>query len=367
MKILLSGSYTFRAENYSELLLPAFKKACGQLGQAFVSQGHTVITSTSISTEYEYADRYVLEGIENWLDGARKARVEVYAPEGATLADQLRTIACEPGEAMGEFINRYKKLGPLVQPIPFQMNWQTGQAAAVSHSDVVIVVGGGEGAATIIALAAAMTKPVIGVPQFGGIGQKYFTAVNRTQMDTMRFSDETKKVIEFWTDNSSLAYITFAERLRKKSGTAVLLPAYIGIAILAVVLCCIWAVLYQRGFSTGHWLRLIPLSCCAGLLGWALSFGHNMADYVQQYSDTNNSPLVERAVKEFLTVLILSVIYGFLACEASGFYGTSIDHLHSDNLEELARGISIIAAGVGLLSAEAYTRLRKRLSGAGIG
>jgi hypothetical protein len=360
VKILVSGSYNDNIEGYLPSLLPAFRNACETLAAEILSNGHTLIVSTSVASGYEYADPYLLRGAE--ASATKASSIEVYAPTSKELADHLASMEAEPGDTIGHFSKQYPKLGAITHPLEFRKNWQTGQAVAVSRCDAAIIVGGNKGAATIAALADAMGKPIVGVPQFGGVGQEYFRTTNKAQLPFVKLDAGVVMAIEQWSNESPAAYMKWVKVLVYLRNRKSLLPAYAAFFVIVIGLCAAWYFLYSGGFIQGHWLKLLPLACCSSLVGWALNFVYNLQSYSKLGASKGSVKLEERASREFVVVSIVALAYGFLACEASRFYGKGINSLPPENLEDIAGGLSVLGFGVGLAFAEAYNKLRQKLS-----
>jgi hypothetical protein len=230
--------------------------------------------------------------LEDYARSDTGVEIEVYAPSSDKLAAELREV--ERGEPITTFRSRYLRIGQIARPIEFQKDWQTGQAAAVSRCDAVIIVGGKEGSANILALATAMEKPVIGVADFGGVGQRYFQDYIRPRLNKSGLNKDQIRAMEYWSSTSAAAYVTFAEKIRRRERRKSLLPAYSCVIVFAIILCWSWWHLCETGFTGERWPKLLLVAASAGLLGWILSFVYNLQDFLVPEAEEKKRPSLRR-------------------------------------------------------------------------
>lgn len=174
MKILVKGAFEpLQEDNNNKVQYQAnFKQfigLCKALGIALATRGHTIMVGVpewNNLREGRVVANYVLEGASTIpRDGDEKTKVIFYAPKENEPPDTTPNVK----DTLAEFL----KLPNLAIEDRFlgKGSWSAAMIPDVQEADAVILIGGGEGTATIGYAAYSIEKPVIAITSFGGAAQ----------------------------------------------------------------------------------------------------------------------------------------------------------------------------------------------------
>ena len=168
MKFLVKGSIPERAEGQSETdyerLRKEYEGVCKALGAAIARKKHTIMVGVPDWSQLRLGRtvaNYIIKGASEVPDMGEH-KIIFYAPQEpeppdttADVADTLRELDHLPNIDIDE---RFLGRGP----------WSAAMIPDVNEADVVILIGGGEGTATIGYAAYSLNRPVVAITYFGG-------------------------------------------------------------------------------------------------------------------------------------------------------------------------------------------------------
>ncbi len=236
--------------------LDTYRKACEELGAAFVKEGHTIIVCGSSPNT---VDPYVVKGVES-VDG--KHNVYVYRPSERSedIPTKLRDLSPLPYN-QEDYRNINFKL------VSSQREWRHAHLRAIHDCDVLVALGGSpRGTGPVIYSAEVVETPVVLIPQFQGLAREtwrdfiryYSPDEQRELLDTIDFSKKwgeriVKLVIDIARRNP-FSKINFKDATLKG---VVMLLALTG-----------WFVLFSSEIpSLPPWLPVFLMMLCASLVG----------------------------------------------------------------------------------------------------
>ena len=166
LKFLVSGSGSDKYRNGDPGYEQKFRTICERLGEVLATRGHQLFL---VSEEDSYADIHALRGYANVAkkNSKQKKRLppirvatrigknlqdpELDVPLGKKFKDHRQEVAIEDFHNPGA--------------------WPFNRVSIITQVDILLVVGGAEGARDFVVIASLLEKPIVPVNAFGGIAE----------------------------------------------------------------------------------------------------------------------------------------------------------------------------------------------------
>lgn len=232
LSILFVGSLHEDSPDYDEFL-----QFCRNLGSGVSAQHKILICGTTPRT----ADHSIAQGAFERLDRAETMlrncpRVTLYHTEN----DESQRVRDN------ELFDRFRNRGDPVSGIKYfsAENDYKAFRQAVSDSDIVTLIGGGEKSADLVDIAIENQKPVLGFTSFGGTGQKANVELRRVYQ-LLGISDDKAVILQArkmdeYACSSYLDLVTYVHKSNPWSSKniirrgAVLVSVLVALALVSV-------------------------------------------------------------------------------------------------------------------------------------
>jgi len=323
----------------------AFAEACRDMGRAFAERGHTLVVGTD---DQDDADYWFVEG----ASAVEGARVIVYRPE----ADQRAT----PFLARDGTFDRVR----FTYRPPRRGEWTSVQLQALSEADVLVLVGGRRTAEATGYSAAAVKKPVLAVPSFGGAARTVWPELQRYYRAGGISEDDEAALGMPWRRDSATVVVNGAQALARKAFRSDGWGAQVAMLVLPLVLMAGWVALFQRPFTVGSDVSFYAMLIIAALLGTVL---RSLMRVIGDGSRLDPRTLLTEAAAGILVAFGFALLYwaGVVVINAD------VPSVPAKDFRRVAVSMSILGfAGSFLLNEAATTlaeRLAKTLKGGGAG
>jgi hypothetical protein len=343
-RILVTGSIQRTEERRED-----FFHACENLGAAIANSGHFLCV---LSQDENHADPHVFVGYAKQMRLLKSANPDLKIPKV--------TIGYGPlTDGENEAPWGHPKLSPLRDEYPelpiadlnTDEDYPFNRVAIVKQAiDLVVVIGGAEGAKQFVEIASALNKAVLPLPEFDGTAGSVWERQKSAIRLIAKSQDRIEDAIRDMTKS-----LKIGERivLSKRSETSV---SEIGLVATEALCLVLWFVFFLTGIS--H----LRLSMGLLLLVSAV-FGIMMRSLTQLLS-RDAEPIL---AKRFLIELGLGVGLAFIYYVLFSLGGSSVapdfkETLKNDHsFSSLAMIVSIIAFSVSFLLEDSLAKLTKKL------
>jgi len=336
MKVLIVGSLHFED---AEAKRDAFITACRDLGRALARAGlELVVGSESPNT----ADKYVVEGAIE-VPGSRK--IVVLRPEGKE-APFLKEREANQGRI--EFIYQLMK-GP----------WTSVRVPQVLAADVVIVIGGGRGAAQIGDVAPALGRPVLAIPSFGGAANDLWQTLEPFYKQLGSLQQKLGNLRVAWQpDNADLVIQILRESLRlrvfRREGDS--MTPQIGFVATVLFLLGMWVWVFASPPSP----KVIAFF---SLLGISAFLGTGLRNALGLLSDPTRRLSLNNMLSEVIAGLLLAfslaVIYLIGAFTITGKFEFISSTAKTEDFQRIALAMTVLGLTGGWLIERVAENLRQ--------
>jgi hypothetical protein len=311
-------------------------------------------------------DRWVLTGMNDAADGARRPEVWLYTPE-----DFGTGTHPGPLKLLSDVRAQCPKLDVKRLPSP-PGPWSVGYAQAVAQCDVVLLIQGREGTRLAGQLAIALRKPIAALPGFGGSSAAEW---NRQVEFYRHLAKDDDSLVDFEAqleNYEGAAFATCARSLCSALKTNSLdLPKSRGRIVLfiaiSIVLVILWLATFGWQMPTHAETRQFNLEGSRGLLQlaallWLSTLLGSISRAARRLIDSDSYHLsLADLDRDILMGVLLAFGYLLLCLAGSGIYKQDPLEFSRSDITRIGITMSIAGFAVGAFLEEAIDFLSERV------
>jgi len=329
-----------------------FIEACREIGRKLVERGHDIIIS---ATDRWTADFHVLEGaaavpghhlvtVLQGSDHASRSEAEVYRSSG------LRPDGTELQE-----LSSLKNITVKTQTVVGR--WPSNRIQAISKAEVVILIGGRFGVASVGVSAPLLKTPVVAIGAFGGAAKDVLDEVSVHYGQAGIHADDVRS-LRNWGSESADIVCKLAEMLVKRNPYRDNQVSQFVIASSILLLLIAWISIYVIGGRSPGDVALFSL------LGVAALIGTGLRTELRLLSDENALLSSRQLTLEATLGIVLAFIFCLLYLTGNFVLTGTFITLTGKTANDFARvatTLSLMGVGAAFLLEPAAEYLRKRL------
>lgn len=205
-RILFKGSTHFPGVDRNALL-----GAAEALGYSAAARGHTLLLG---SESPNTVDQYVKLGVDRFCRALPKksASIEVHR------ADDGKFPFSSPGAANLKVERRTYAVLTTIPSAPNALNWVVAHVGALDASDVLVILGGGDGTEFAGRVAVERQWPIIPVASFGGAARTLYKVLGYELRRQPLIAAKLHLLNGPWQENSAAELVELIERVVTRTG-----------------------------------------------------------------------------------------------------------------------------------------------------
>lgn len=320
-------------------------KFCGDVGKALAKHGHQLVL---LSDAPQHVDLYVLHGYLS--EPTRRGALPAVRVSYGSVTDTENRTALKFAPERQEFA------GARFDDFNAEGDYPFNRVGIVRDVDVVVVIGGSDGAAQFVEISYALDKPIIPVPAFRGVAEMAWSKISRDQK--RMWGRSTKALEHFYGDiyeGRGEEVVDLIERVVQLSRreAKITIPLLLGTEIVTLLA---WFFMFTRGRDFAA-LAMPLLIVMMGV------FGIVLRSLVRLFRD----PMRDESARTFAIEIGLGVGLGVVYYLFFRLGGSSIapdldQSLKAGRFDSVALVVSVLALGASFMLEQAVAQASRRLA-----